>query len=88
MTSGFDLNDRGALLAAALQEYADPYPTDEPGAPTLTATIEDGYTLRLQSGQLTGPTHPVADEMTSSRKAHADGNGTYGHRGQTWGRRV
>lgn len=77
---------RAAMLAAALQELFEIYPTDEDEAPTVALTLtepEHGeeYVVKLQPGQVNWLTSLVLDEAKTCRNAHSDGNGQCGHCG-------
>ncbi|GAA0707173.1 hypothetical protein GCM10009548_95050 [Streptomyces malaysiensis subsp. malaysiensis] len=79
-------SQRAAMLAAALQELFDIYPTDEDTAPAVTLTLAESgeeHTVKLQPGQVDWLTTVVMDEARTCRNAHSDGTGQCGHCGGT-----
>ncbi|MCQ4045805.1 hypothetical protein ACFOSC_27685 [Streptantibioticus rubrisoli] len=75
----------GALLAAALQQLVDDYPTDDAVSVVLTVTDLDEpgrgepIDIKLQPGQAAWLTSLVMDEGATCRNAHPGGNDQCGH---------
>lgn len=80
-------NPPGALLAAALQQLASDYPTDDAGQGSVVLTLTgptahrqaERYDIALQPGHVEWLTRLVTAEAATCRNAHSDGTGNCGH---------